>query len=343
MPPLLATEIVDKVSPVLHTYDVPPPPVKETVPPAQNVVVPLGVIVAVGNGFTVTVVTDEVALQPFPSVAVTVMPPLLATEIVDKVSPVLHTYDVPPLPVKETVPPAQNVVVPLGVIVAVGNGFTVTVVTDEVALQPFPSVAVTVMLPLLATEIVDNVSPVLHIYDVPPPPVKETFPPVQNVVVPLGVIVAVGNGFTVTVVTDEVALQPFPSVAVTVMLPLLATEIVDKFEPVLHTYDVPPPPVKETVPPAQNVVVPLGVIVAVGKGFTRTEAAPDAEQPVVVFTIVNVPVNVPEPAAAEIATTRFPVDPVKLSAVSPAFSLGKTPDAAPLQTILYLFGLKRVV
>jgi hypothetical protein len=59
------------------------------------------------------------------------------------VAPVDQRYDAPALAVSVTEPPAQNVVGPEAVIVAVGRAFTVTVVGDEAALQPFPFVAVT--------------------------------------------------------------------------------------------------------------------------------------------------------------------------------------------------------
>jgi hypothetical protein len=43
-----------------------------TEPPAQNVVGPEAVMVAAGNAFTVTVVAEEVALQPSALVTMTV-------------------------------------------------------------------------------------------------------------------------------------------------------------------------------------------------------------------------------------------------------------------------------
>ena len=53
-----------------------------TLPPAQNVVAPLGVIVGVaGPGVTVTTVAADVALQPLPSVTVTVYEPEVVTTI----------------------------------------------------------------------------------------------------------------------------------------------------------------------------------------------------------------------------------------------------------------------
>ena len=45
--------------------------VSVTLPPAQNVVGPPAVIVAVGFALTVTAVGDDVALQPFAFVTVT--------------------------------------------------------------------------------------------------------------------------------------------------------------------------------------------------------------------------------------------------------------------------------
>jgi hypothetical protein len=53
-------------------YDVPPDAVSVTLPPAQKVVGPLGVMVAVGRGLTVTVWLAGAEVQPFASVVVTV-------------------------------------------------------------------------------------------------------------------------------------------------------------------------------------------------------------------------------------------------------------------------------
>ena len=47
--------------------------------------------------------------------------------------------------------------------------------------------------------------------------VKVTDPPLQNVVAPLGVMVGVGNGFTVIVIILEVAGLPVTQVALEVM------------------------------------------------------------------------------------------------------------------------------
>jgi hypothetical protein len=59
-----------------------------------------------------------------------------------------------------TLPPAQNVVGPLGVIVAVGNGLTVTVWLAGADVQLLPSVVVTVYVPLELTLIAAVVAPV---------------------------------------------------------------------------------------------------------------------------------------------------------------------------------------
>jgi hypothetical protein len=131
-----------------------------TLPPAQNVVAPLGVIVAVGNGFTVTVCDVGVDVQPFAFVVVTVYVPDAITVIAAVVAPVDHRYDTPPLAVSVTLPPAQSVVAPLGVIVAVGSEFTVTVCDAGVDVQPFASVVVTVYVPDALTVIAAVVAPV---------------------------------------------------------------------------------------------------------------------------------------------------------------------------------------
>jgi hypothetical protein len=61
----------------------------------------------------------------------------------DEVAPVDQRYDEPALAVSVTEPPSQNVVGPLASIVATGFAFTVTVVAEEVVLQPFAFVTVT--------------------------------------------------------------------------------------------------------------------------------------------------------------------------------------------------------
>jgi hypothetical protein len=59
------------VAPFDQRYEVPLDAVSVTLPPAQNVVGPPAVMLAVGLALTVTVVGDDVALQPFVFVTVT--------------------------------------------------------------------------------------------------------------------------------------------------------------------------------------------------------------------------------------------------------------------------------
>jgi hypothetical protein len=70
LPAVLAT-IDCVVAPVDQRYDAPLDAVSVTLPPAQNVVGPDAVIVADGFALTVTAVADDVALQPFELVTVT--------------------------------------------------------------------------------------------------------------------------------------------------------------------------------------------------------------------------------------------------------------------------------
>ena len=70
MPPVLA--MIDcVVAPVDQRYDVPLDAVSVTLPPAQNVVGPPAVMLAVGFAFAVTAAGDDVALHPFAFVTVT--------------------------------------------------------------------------------------------------------------------------------------------------------------------------------------------------------------------------------------------------------------------------------
>ena len=63
--------IDDVVAPVDQRYDEPLEAVSVTLPPAQNVVGPPVVIVAIGLAFTVTAVAALVALQPLAFVTAT--------------------------------------------------------------------------------------------------------------------------------------------------------------------------------------------------------------------------------------------------------------------------------
>jgi hypothetical protein len=69
--PLAVATIDCVVAPDDHEYDVPPDAVRVTLPPAQKVVGPPAVMVAVGFAFTVTTVGADVALHPLVLVTVT--------------------------------------------------------------------------------------------------------------------------------------------------------------------------------------------------------------------------------------------------------------------------------
>jgi len=77
------------------------------------------------------------------------------------VAPFDHRYEFPVLEVRTTLPPAQNVVGPFAVIVALGNELTVTVLGAEVPLH-VPLVTVTENVPELLTVIDFVVAPFDH-------------------------------------------------------------------------------------------------------------------------------------------------------------------------------------
>ena len=131
------------VAPVDQRYDAPLLAVRTTSSPAQNVVSPDALIVATGGGFTVTSVEEEVALQPEALVTVTWKLPDALTTIDCVVAPLDQRYDAPLLAVSVTEPPSQNVVAPEALIVATGVGLTVTLVEEDVVLQPAAFVTVT--------------------------------------------------------------------------------------------------------------------------------------------------------------------------------------------------------
>jgi hypothetical protein len=179
-------------------------------------------------GVTVTSVAVEVAEQSAALVTVTVYEPTVLTVIDCVVAPLLHNQDAPADAVSVTEPPLQNVTGPPAVIVAVGNVFTVITVAAEVAEHPAALVTVTVYEPAVLTVIACVVAPLLHNQDVPADAVSVTEPPVQNATGPPAVIVAVGNGFIVTV-TWSVAVGVVMQVALLVIVtdttsPLLSVE-----------------------------------------------------------------------------------------------------------------------
>ena len=101
-------------------------------------------MVAVGTAFTDTVVAADVTEHPLALDTVTVKFPLVVTEILEAVDPLLHKYELPALAVNVTEPPEQKVVDPLAEIVAAGVGLTVTEVAVDVAEHPLPLFTVTV-------------------------------------------------------------------------------------------------------------------------------------------------------------------------------------------------------
>ena len=114
-----------------------------TLPPAQNVVEPEALTVGVGSGFTLTAVAEDVALQPFAFVTVTEYVPVVLTLMDCVVAPLDQVYcDMAAGAESMTLPPAQNVVGPLGVMVVSGSALTFTVAL-AVPLQLLPFVTVT--------------------------------------------------------------------------------------------------------------------------------------------------------------------------------------------------------
>ena len=84
-----------------------------------------------GKAFTV-INLDVLAVQPKAEVTVTVKVPVVATEILVVVAPVLHTYVPPPVPVSVALAPAQMIPsfgvspdVSATVVPATGKGLTV--------------------------------------------------------------------------------------------------------------------------------------------------------------------------------------------------------------------------
>ena len=112
-----------------------------------------------------------------------------------------------------------------------------------------------------------------HKYAVPAFAVRVTLPPVQNVVGPEAVIVAVAE-VTVTV-CDALAEQPFVSVTCTEYVVVAAgvTVIDDVVAPFDQRNEVPPLAVSVAVDPAQIALGPL--IVAAGSALTETAVGTD--------------------------------------------------------------------
>jgi hypothetical protein len=84
------------------------------------------------------------------------------TVIEEVVAPLLHAYELPVAAVSITLLPSQKAVGPLAEMVAVGNGFTVTLVAGEVLLHPLVT-TVTLYVPVVLTVIDCVVAPLLHV------------------------------------------------------------------------------------------------------------------------------------------------------------------------------------
>jgi hypothetical protein len=98
-----------------------------------------------GLGFTVTLIAavGEGTTHPFGSSTETVYVPDAFTEIVCVLAPPVQLYPAPAFAESITLPPWQKVVDPLGVMFAVPNGNTVTLVIAEVAVHPNELLTVT--------------------------------------------------------------------------------------------------------------------------------------------------------------------------------------------------------
>ena len=137
-------------------------------------------------------------------------------------------------------PPAQNVVAPDAVTVAVGVAFTVTD-ADVEFVHPLPSVTVYVIVadpvdtpvttPLALTSatvasLVDQTPPVVELANVVVDPTHTSGDPV--------IAATVGNGFTVTASAADVAIHPDAFVTVTLYDPDVVTVIVCVCAPFDH-------------------------------------------------------------------------------------------------------------
>ena len=194
-------------------------------------------------------VLAEVAVQPLPSVMVTLYGPSTEATIVCVVSPEFHKYAAAVGAVRTTEPPAQNVVGPFAVTVATGAGFIVTVNGAEVAEQPSALVTVTVTVCVEASVTLCVNAPLDHAYDAPVEATSVTDAPWQNVFPLSDVMFATGLALTTTEVTAEVAEHPFAFVTVTVTSEVLFTVIDCVVAHVLHKYEEPAFAVSVTEPP----------------------------------------------------------------------------------------------
>lgn len=222
------------VTPPLHEYVDAPVPLSVTAVPLHTVVAGAAVELTVGNGFTVTVMV-AVFVQPVNPVPVTVYVVVASgTNATPFVTPPVHVYAMPPMPLSVTEFPAHTG--PAGDCTALmfGAGSTVIVMVD-VPVQPFPSVPVTVyVVVVLAANGTPSVTPPVHAYEEPPNPLSVTIVPSQTVDDGEAALVMFGAGFTVMVLV-AVFVQPLASVPVTVYVVVaLAANGTPSVTPPLH-------------------------------------------------------------------------------------------------------------
>jgi hypothetical protein len=215
------------------------------------------VIIATGPGVTVTFVVYGADTHPLESVTITVYMPVESATILCVVSPVFHVYDEPLFAVSVTESPWQNVVGPSGVTEAAVGACSVTV-NDAVDVQ-MPLLMVTEYVPDAFTVMSCVTAPVDHSQMVPALAWSTTESPLQNAAGP--VIVACGDGRTVTVTALFAELHPFESVIITEYVPDESTVMLCVVSPVDHVYVAPLLALSITESPSQKIVGPSGVIV----------------------------------------------------------------------------------
>lgn len=273
---LYVPELLTRIDGVFPPFDqvlpVEAEEVNATLPPVQNVVGPLLVIVGAGGiVLTVTVTGTEAAEVHPPAVAVTENVPELETVMDGVRAPFDHVLPVDADEVNVTVCPVHNVVEPLVEMVGTdGVGFTVTVIgADADEVQPFV-VTVAEYVPELVTVIDGVVPPFDQLFPLEEDEVSTTLFPEQNVVGPPAVIVgAAGVGLTVTTVGVELTDGQLAEETDTVYVPLEFTVMDCVVSPVDHVLLVDEEDVSTTFCPEQIVVDPLAEIVGVGgAGFT---------------------------------------------------------------------------
>ena len=161
---------VDVVEPVFHKYEYPAVPFAANAvalpvaPPLHNTFVVDGIDSVNKLGCVIVAVVDVV--HPFASVAVTVYVPAVRLLIVAAVDPVFHKYEYPDVPFAAdavtlpVAPPLHNTLVVDGTVNVNCVGCVMVVVA--VFVHPRESVTVTVYVPIVRLDIVDEEPPLLQ-------------------------------------------------------------------------------------------------------------------------------------------------------------------------------------